>query len=61
MDKKVLNKKLQNLQNMALILGMSWEADQSPMFAEAHLSDFISDVVDKTNKIMDYVSADSED
>ncbi len=47
---------VQNLQNKALILGMDWETDQSPLFAEMHLSDFVSDVVDDTNEIMKKIS-----
>lgn len=47
---------IQNLQNKALILGMDWECDQSPLFAENHLSDFVSDVVDDTNKIMEKIN-----
>lgn len=52
MDKNTIAKKVQDLQNKALVLGMDWEADQSPMFAEARLGDLISDVVDGTNDIL---------
>lgn len=56
MDKKEALNKVQQLQNKALILGMDWEADQSPLFAENHLIDFISDVVDGTNDIIEEIS-----
>lgn len=56
MDKKEALNKVQQLQNKALSLGMDWELDQSPMFAEGHLRDFISDVVDGTNEIIEEIS-----
>ncbi|WP_251948945.1 hypothetical protein [Levilactobacillus brevis] len=56
MKKNEILKMVQNLQNKALILGMDWETDQSPLFAEMHLSDFVSDVVDDTNEIMKKIS-----
>ncbi|MDT7015401.1 hypothetical protein [Levilactobacillus namurensis] len=56
MDKKEALNKVQQLQNKALSLGMDWELDQSPMFAEGHLSDFISDVVDGTNENIEEIS-----
>ena len=56
MDKDLVIKKVQELQNKALVLGMDWEVDQSPMFAEGHLSDFISEVVDGTNAILNEIA-----
>lgn len=55
MEKQEILQMVQDLQNKALILGMDWECDQSPMFAEAHLSNFVSDVVDDTNEIMEKI------
>ncbi|MFO1546688.1 hypothetical protein ABC418_08875 [Lactiplantibacillus plantarum] len=53
MEKQEILQMIQNLQNKALILGMDWECDQSPLFAENHLSDFVSD---DTNKIMEKIN-----
>lgn len=61
MDKKEALNKVQQLQNKALILGMDWEADQSPLFAENHLSDFISEVVDDTDEIMNLFKGENHD
>lgn len=59
MDKKLVAKKVQALQNKALSLGMDWDLDQSPAFAERSLSDLISEVVDGTNEILDDLNNES--
>lgn len=61
MVRELIAKEVQELQNKALILGMEWEANQSPMFAETHLSDFISEIVDGTNEILEDFSKKEEE